>query len=142
MMVMAAGHLGGNLAWLSISGEDAPDLVATAPISAQRIISAKVEAVMGAIAFIFALLVAALALAGSGGGRGYIGHRRLGDLHSALLSDAGAAEPVSRALLRESSAQQGITADSSDSRTSPIGSKRIDGITRESRSPSRYALLT
>jgi ABC-2 type transport system permease protein len=63
MMVMAAGHLGGNLAWLSISGEDAPDLVATAPISAQRIIWAKIEAVMGAIAFIFAPLAAALAFA-------------------------------------------------------------------------------
>jgi ABC-2 type transport system permease protein len=63
MMVMAAGHLGGNLAWLSISGEDAPDLVVTAPISAQRIIWAKIEAVMGAIAFIFAPLVAALAFA-------------------------------------------------------------------------------
>lgn len=61
MMVMAAGHLGGNLAWLSISGEDAPDLVATAPISDQRIIWAKIEAVMGAIALIFAPLVAALA---------------------------------------------------------------------------------
>jgi ABC-2 type transport system permease protein len=63
MMVMAAGHLGGNLAWLSISGEDAPDLVATAPISAQRIIWAKIEAVLGAIAFIFVPLVAALAFA-------------------------------------------------------------------------------
>jgi ABC-2 type transport system permease protein len=63
MIVMAAGHLGGNLAWLSISGEDAPDLVATAPISAQRIIWAKIEAVIGAIAFIFAPLVAALAFA-------------------------------------------------------------------------------
>ena len=63
IMVMAAGHLGGNLAWLSISGEDAPDLVATAPISAQRIIWAKIEAVMGAIAFIFAPLVTALAFA-------------------------------------------------------------------------------
>jgi ABC-2 type transport system permease protein len=61
MMVMAAGHLGGNLAWLSISGEDAPDLVATAPVSAQRIICAKIEAVMGTVAFIFAPLVAALA---------------------------------------------------------------------------------
>ena len=66
MMVMAAGHLGGNLAWLSISGEDAPDLVATAPISAQRIIWAKIEAVMGAIAFIFAPLVVALAFASVG----------------------------------------------------------------------------
>ena len=63
MMVMAAGHLGGNLAWLSISGEDAPDLVATAPISAQRIIWAKIEAVMGVVAFIFAPLVVALAFA-------------------------------------------------------------------------------
>jgi ABC-2 type transport system permease protein len=61
MVVMAAGHLGGNLAWLSISGEDAPDLITTAPISAQRIIWAKIEAVMGAIAFVFAPLVIALA---------------------------------------------------------------------------------
>jgi len=63
MMVMAAGHLAGNLAWLSISGEDAPDLVGTAPISASRIIWAKIEAVMGAIGFIFAPLVTALAFA-------------------------------------------------------------------------------
>jgi ABC-2 type transport system permease protein len=63
MMVMAAGHLGGNLAWLSISGEDAPDLISTAPISARRITWAKIEAVMGAIGFIFAPLVIALAFA-------------------------------------------------------------------------------
>jgi ABC-2 type transport system permease protein len=63
MMVMAAGHLGGNLAWLSISGEDAPDLIATAPVSARRITWAKIEAVMGAVGFIFAPLVAALAFA-------------------------------------------------------------------------------
>jgi len=63
VMVMAAGHLGGNLAWLSISGEDAPDLVATAPISPQRIIWAKIEAVMGATAVVFAPLIAALAFA-------------------------------------------------------------------------------
>jgi ABC-2 type transport system permease protein len=63
MMVMAAGHLGGGLAWLSISGEDAADLIATAPILAQRIIWAKIEAVIGAVALIFAPLVAALAFA-------------------------------------------------------------------------------
>jgi ABC-2 type transport system permease protein len=61
MMVMAAGHLGGNLAWLSISGEDAPDLIATAPISAQRIIWAKIEAVIGAVAVVFLPLITALA---------------------------------------------------------------------------------
>jgi ABC-2 type transport system permease protein len=63
MMVMAAGHLGGNLAWLTISGEDAPDLVASAPISPRRITRAKIEAVMGVIALIFAPLVAVLAFA-------------------------------------------------------------------------------
>jgi len=34
VLVMAAGQLAGGLAWLAISGEDAPDLVATAPIRA------------------------------------------------------------------------------------------------------------
>jgi ABC-2 type transport system permease protein len=63
MLVMAAGHLGGGLAWLSISGEDAPDLIATAPISARRIVWAKIAAVMGVIAFIFAPMVALLAFA-------------------------------------------------------------------------------
>jgi ABC-2 type transport system permease protein len=36
VLVMAAAQLAGGLAWLTISGEDAPDLVATAPIAAQR----------------------------------------------------------------------------------------------------------
>jgi ABC-2 type transport system permease protein len=63
VVVMAAGQLAGGLAWLSISGEDAPDLVATAPITARRIILAKIEAVMGTIALVFAPLIAALALA-------------------------------------------------------------------------------
>jgi ABC-2 type transport system permease protein len=63
VVVMAAGQLAGGLAWLSISGEDAPDLVATAPITARRIILAKIEAVMGTVAMVFAPLIAALALA-------------------------------------------------------------------------------
>jgi ABC-2 type transport system permease protein len=63
MIVMAAGHLAGNLAWLSISGEDAPDLISTAPVSAKRVVWAKIEAVMGAIALVFAPFVAALVFA-------------------------------------------------------------------------------
>ena len=61
VLVMAAGQLAGGLAWLSISGEDAPDLVATAPIVARRIILAKIEAVIGMIALVFAPLVGMLA---------------------------------------------------------------------------------
>ncbi|MGE5145334.1 MAG: permease [Candidatus Eiseniibacteriota bacterium] len=65
VIVMAAGQLSGGLAWLSISGEDAPDLVATAPIAARSLLWAKIEAVMIAIAVIFAPLVLALAVASS-----------------------------------------------------------------------------
>src|SRR4029077_12715542 len=32
VVVMAAGQLAGGLAWLTISGEDAPDFMATAPL--------------------------------------------------------------------------------------------------------------
>jgi ABC-2 type transport system permease protein len=62
VLVMAAGQLAGGLAWLAISGEDAPDLVATAPIPPRYIIRAKIEAVLGASALVFAPFVAALFL--------------------------------------------------------------------------------
>ena len=62
VLVMAAGQLAGGLAWLAISGEDAPDLVATAPVPAARILRAKVEAVMGGVAIVFLPFVAALVL--------------------------------------------------------------------------------
>jgi ABC-2 type transport system permease protein len=61
VLVMAAGQLAGGLAWLAISGEDAPDLVATAPVPAAQIVRAKIEAVMGAIAIVFLPFVAAVA---------------------------------------------------------------------------------
>src|SRR5450830_1049677 len=61
VVVMAAGQLAGGLAWLSISGEDAPDLVVSAPIAAGRILQAKIEAVIGMIALVFAPIVAVLA---------------------------------------------------------------------------------
>jgi ABC-2 type transport system permease protein len=63
VLVMAAGQLAGGLAWLAISGEDAPDLVATAPLSVGNILRAKVEAVMGSILMVFAPFIVALALA-------------------------------------------------------------------------------
>jgi ABC-2 type transport system permease protein len=61
VIVMAAGQLAGGLAWLTISGEDAPDIVSTAPIAANRILLAKIEAVIGMVALVFAPIVAFLA---------------------------------------------------------------------------------
>jgi ABC-2 type transport system permease protein len=63
VLVMAAGQLAHGLAWLAISGEDAPDLVATAPVPAWQLLRAKIEAVMGAVAVVFAPFLIALALA-------------------------------------------------------------------------------
>jgi ABC-2 type transport system permease protein len=63
VIVMAAGQLAGGLAWLTISGEDAADLVATAPMPPSRITRAKVEVVLITIGTIFAPLLAALAFA-------------------------------------------------------------------------------
>jgi ABC-2 type transport system permease protein len=63
VVVMAAGQLAGGLAWLTISGEDAADLVTTAPLPPSRVIRAKIEVVLIAIAVIFAPLVAALLFA-------------------------------------------------------------------------------
>jgi ABC-2 type transport system permease protein len=62
VLVMAAGQLAGGLAWLAISGEDAPDLVASAPVPPRFVIRAKIEAVLGVIGAIFAPLVAVLAV--------------------------------------------------------------------------------
>jgi hypothetical protein len=63
VIVMAAGQLAGGLAWLTISGEDAADLVATAPLPPSRVTRAKVEVVLIVIAATFAPLIAALAFA-------------------------------------------------------------------------------
>ena len=63
VVVMAAGQLAGGLAWLTICGEDAPDLVATAPLPPSRVIRAKIEVVLLVIGALFAPLVLALAFA-------------------------------------------------------------------------------
>ena len=54
VLTMAAGQLAGGLAWLAVSGEDAPDLIATAPVSPTQNLVAKVEAVLIAVLAIFA----------------------------------------------------------------------------------------
>jgi ABC-2 type transport system permease protein len=61
VIVMAAGQLAGGLAWLTISGEDAADLVTTAPLPPSRVTRAKIEVVLIVIGVIFAPLIGALA---------------------------------------------------------------------------------
>ncbi|MBJ3783556.1 permease [Devosia sediminis] len=65
VLVMACGQLAGGLAWLAISGEDAHDLVATAPLTPSTILRAKIEAVLSVIAAVLAPLLLLLAIASS-----------------------------------------------------------------------------
>ncbi len=62
VLIMAAGQLGGGLAWLAVSGEDAPELIASAPVSRIRVLRAKLEAVLGGIAVVFGPFIVALGL--------------------------------------------------------------------------------
>jgi ABC-2 type transport system permease protein len=62
VLTMAAGQLGGGLAWLAVSGEDAPDLIATAPIGTRRMITAKIQSVLAAVLLVFTPFLVAMAL--------------------------------------------------------------------------------
>lgn len=62
VLVMAFGQLAGGLAWLTISGEDAPALVRTAPVGPGTLLVAKIEAVLAVIALAALPLLAAMAL--------------------------------------------------------------------------------
>jgi ABC-2 type transport system permease protein len=62
VLVMASGQLAGGLAWLAISGEDAHDLVVTAPVAAGAVLVAKIQAVMVVIAVILAPLISLIAI--------------------------------------------------------------------------------
>ena len=62
VLVMAAGQLAGGLAWLALSGEDAYDLVQTAPVSPTTVLIAKIEAIMVVITVIVAPLLLLTAL--------------------------------------------------------------------------------
>jgi len=57
VLVMAAGQLAGGLAWLALSGEDAHDLVVTAPVKPRAVLLAKIEAIAVVIAVILAPLL-------------------------------------------------------------------------------------
>ena len=62
VFIMAAGQLAGGLAWLAISGEDEPDLIASAPITPARMWRAKAAAVAGGVGIVFAPMAIGLAI--------------------------------------------------------------------------------
>jgi ABC-2 type transport system permease protein len=66
MIVIFAGKLASGIAWLTLAAEDAPELMATAPVSAAAVTRAKVEAALMASAALFSIPLALLAWADAG----------------------------------------------------------------------------
>jgi ABC-2 type transport system permease protein len=62
VLIMTAGQLAGGLAWLTISGEDAPDLVGSAPVSPSRLLRAKIEVVLQSVGVVLLPFAASLSL--------------------------------------------------------------------------------
>jgi ABC-2 type transport system permease protein len=61
MLVVFAGKLASGIAWLTLSAEEAPELIGTAPVSARTVERAKLEAALSAAAALFVLPIALLA---------------------------------------------------------------------------------
>ena len=62
-IVVVAGQLAGALAWVALSGEDAPDFLATAPITRGRIDRGKLSAIALPVGLVLALPIASLSVA-------------------------------------------------------------------------------
>jgi ABC-2 type transport system permease protein len=62
-IVVIAAQLAGSLAWLALSGEDAPEFLATAPVTRAQIERRKIEAIALPIVVLLALPLVGLALA-------------------------------------------------------------------------------
>jgi ABC-2 type transport system permease protein len=53
VLITASGQFSGGLAWPAISGEDAPDLIGTAPVPSSLVLRAKFEATIGGTLMVF-----------------------------------------------------------------------------------------
>jgi ABC-2 type transport system permease protein len=58
VLVMTAGYMAGGLTWLTLSGEDAIDLLASAPLGSGAILRAKIEAALLPVALFMAVPLA------------------------------------------------------------------------------------
>jgi ABC-2 type transport system permease protein len=62
LIVVVGAQLAGSLAWIALSGEDAPDLLRAAPVARSRIERHKIQAILTPIAIVLAAPLLALAL--------------------------------------------------------------------------------
>lgn len=64
-IVMIAAQVSGSIAWITVSGEDAPELIASAPVPASHVAAAKLTAVALPVLLLLSLPVAGLAMTAS-----------------------------------------------------------------------------
>lgn len=60
-LVVIAAQIAASLAWITVSGEDAPELIASAPVAPNAVDRAKLTAIAAPVALLMALPVVALA---------------------------------------------------------------------------------
>ena len=62
-IVVMAGQIAASLSWIAVSGEDAPELIASAPVPSRRVDLAKLSAIAVPVILVAGVPAAALALA-------------------------------------------------------------------------------
>ena len=96
-IVVISAQLSGSLAWVALSGEDAPDFLATAPVTRAEVDRRKIEAIALPIALILAIPILGLAIASP-----------LGGLYSALFAIGAGFSTALINLWRQAPAQRGM----------------------------------
>lgn len=103
-LVVIAAQLAGALSWTALSAEDAPDFLATAPLTRSAVEQGKIAAIAHPIALILALPLAALALASPWAGSCALVFGA-GAIASAALANLWSQTPSRRSLVLRRHAQ-------------------------------------
>ncbi len=107
LIVVVGAQLAGSLAWLALSGEDAPDLLRAAPVSPGRIERHKIEAILAPVALVLCAPVVALALESPWSGL-WTGLFTLGASVSAALLNLWRQSPARRSRMLQRHSQSKI----------------------------------
>jgi ABC-2 type transport system permease protein len=107
LIVVVGAQLAGSLAWLALSGEDAPDLLRAAPVSPGRIERHKIEAILAPVALVLCAPVVALAIVSPWSGL-WTGLFTLGASVSAALLNLWRQSPARRSRMLQRHSQSKI----------------------------------
>ena len=106
-VVFFASQLAGNLTWVVVSAEDAPELIVAAPVRGLRVLQAKLLVALGPVAVLAAIPVVLLALNSPVGGLTTAACATAGSLTAALMN-VWYAKPADRRQMMRRRGQSGL----------------------------------